>query len=66
MILSQNRVTVEILINRRHFARYLGKGVSASSLLSIGGQAQTRKIGYCIVGMGRIRCPPARYPEVRK
>jgi len=41
MILSQNRVTVEILINRlinrRHFARYLGKGVSASSLLSIGG-----------------------------
>ena len=37
-------------ISRRDFARTLG----AASLLSVGAQAQPRKIGYCIVGLGRI------------
>ena len=41
-------------LNRRQFSVLAGSALAAQALPSIGAHAEDRRIGYCIVGLGRI------------
>ena len=41
-------------LSRREFGRLAGAGMAAQMLSSVGALAADRKIGYCIIGLGRI------------
>ncbi len=41
-------------LSRREFGRLAGAGIAAQMFSSVGARAADRKIGYCIIGLGRI------------
>ncbi len=41
-------------LSRREFGRLAGAGIAAQMLSSVGARGADRKIGYCIIGLGRI------------